>query len=138
METDILNTLVTDAIWRAEELDALGIQSPSPAWRDVSALEEELAKAFPATEFQGQIARRGAVRAALKAGDYDRAQALADAYIAEEAAPTSLKASLSEILEEADRAMESRFQHAAKHHTPREARDLARHFREAGPFGLAA
>jgi hypothetical protein len=137
VETDTLNTLVTDAIWRAEELEALGIPT-SPAWKEVSAIEEELAKAFPVSEGQGRIARRGAVRAALKAGDYDRAQALADAYIAEEAAPDSLKTALHEILEADDQAMESRFQYAAKRHTPREARDLARRFREAGPFGLAA
>lgn len=137
MDTDTLNTLVTEAIWRAEELEALGIPT-SAAWKDVSAIEEELAKAFPVSDGQGRIARRGAVSAALKAGDYDRAQALADAYIAEGAAPDSLKTGLREILEEADRAMASRFQYAAKHHTPREARELARRFREAGPFGLAA
>lgn len=60
MEIDTLNTLVTEAIWRAEELEAIGIHPTSPA-------------------------RRGAVRAALKAGDYDRAQALTDAYLADDA-----------------------------------------------------
>jgi hypothetical protein len=117
VETDILNTLVTEAIWRAEELEALGIPTSS-AWKDVSAIEEKLAKAFPVSEGQGRIARRGAVRAALKAGDYDRAQALADAYIAEEAAPISLRTALQETLDKADQAMASRFQHAAQHHTP--------------------
>ena len=29
------------------------------------------------------------------------------------------------------------FRYAAKHHSPREARELARRFREAGAFGLA-
>jgi hypothetical protein len=138
VETDLLNTLVTEAIWRAEELEALGIRPASSAWKDVSRIEEQLAKAFPVSEAQGRIARRGAVDAALKSGDYERAQALADAYIAEEAAPMSLKTALREILEEADREISSRFQHAAEHHTPREARDLARRFREAGAFGLAA
>jgi hypothetical protein len=137
VDTDTLNTLVTDAIWRAEEFESLGIPA-SPAWKEVSAIEEELAKAFPVSEGQGRIARRGAVSAALKAGDYHRAQALTYAYIAEEAAPDSLKTALCEILNEADQAMASRFQHAAKHHTPREARDIARRLREAGPFGLAA
>lgn len=110
----------------------------SPAWKEVSAIEEELAKAFPVSEGQGRIARRGAVSAALKAGDYDRAQALAAAYIAEGAAPTSLKIALRQILEEADQAMKQRFQHAAKYHTLREARDLACRQRQDGPFGLAA
>lgn len=138
METDLLNTLVTEAIWRAEELEAIGIRPASSAWKDVSRIEEQLATALPVSEAQGRIARRGAVDAALKAGDYDRAQALADAYIAEEAAPVSLKNALREILEEADQALVGRFQHAAKHVTPREARDIERRSREAGPFGLAA
>lgn len=99
METDELNTLVTDAIWRAEELEDLGIHDTSQAWAEVSSIEEELAKAFPASDVQGKIARRGAVGAALKAGDPARAQALADAYLAEEATPESLKAQLREILE---------------------------------------
>jgi hypothetical protein len=138
VETDILNTLVTEAIWRAEELEALGIRPASSAWKEVSKIEEQLAQAFPLSEAQGRIARRGAVDAALKAGDYDRAQALTDAYLADESAPASLKAGLHEILDEADQAISSRFQHAAEHHTPREARELARRFSETGPFGLAA
>ena len=138
MEIEILNTLVTEAIWRAEELEALGIHPASLAWKEVSALEEQLAKAFRVSEAQGRIARRGAVDAALKAGDYNRAQALADAYIAEEAAPMSLKTALRQILEETDQAMASSFQHAATHLSPAEARDHARRFREVGAFGLAA
>jgi hypothetical protein len=78
------------------------------------------------------------LRAALKAEDYARAHTLAEGYIAEEAAPESLKVALSEILKEDSQAMASRFRYASKHHSMREARDLARRFREAGPFGLAA
>jgi hypothetical protein len=137
METDLLNTLVTEAIWRAEELDALGIQTAS-AWREVSVLEEELAKAFPSLEFEGQIARRGAVRAALRAEEYARAQSLCDAYLADADAPAFLKTGLYEILGEADREISSRFQHAAKRYRPREVRDLARRFSETGAFSLAA
>jgi hypothetical protein len=99
METDTLNTLVTGAIWRAEQLEARGIRTASQAWTEVSSLEEELAKAHPVSESQGRIARRGAVRAALKAGDYARADALADGYLAEEGAPESLRASLRAGLE---------------------------------------
>lgn len=137
MDAGTLNTLVTDAIWRAQELEALGIPA-APAWKEVAAIEEQLAKAFPVTDGQGRIARRGAVSAALKARDYDRAQALADAYTAEMAAPDSLKAGLEEILAEADRELTSQFPHAAKYRTAREVRALARRLREAGPFGLAA
>ncbi len=138
MDTDTLNTLVTDAIWRVEELDALGIRPNSLEWARVSALEEELAKAFPASDPQGRVARRGAITAALKARDYDRVQALLDTYLSELTAPDPFKASLSEILREADQEMASRFQNAAALYTASDARSLARRFREAGAFGLAA
>ena len=138
METDTLNTLVSGAIWRAEQLEVRGIRSALQAWAEVSSLEEELAKALPLSESEGRIARRGAVRAALKAGDYARAHSLAGSYLAEEAAPKSLKTALREILKEDSQAMAAGFQYAAKHHKLSEARDLARRFREAGAFGLAA
>ena len=137
VETDTLNSLVSGAIWRAEQLEAHQIRA-SQAWAEVSSLEEELAKVLAVSEPEGRIARRGAVRAALKAADYTRAHALAESYAAEGAAPESLRAVLREILEEDARGMANRFRYAAKHHSLREARDLARRFREAGAFGLAA
>ncbi|MGA2145281.1 MAG: hypothetical protein ABSH49_09985 [Bryobacteraceae bacterium] len=138
MEADSLNSLVTGAIWRAEQLEAHNIKSAPQAWAEVSSLEEELAKVLPVSGPEGRIARRGAVRAALKAGDYARAEAMAGCYSAEDAAPKSLKTELAKILEEDTRAMARRFRYAARHHSPREARDLARRFRQAGAFGLAA
>jgi hypothetical protein len=129
---------VSGAIWRAEQLEAHGIRSASQAWAEVSSLEEELAKVLPVAESEGRIARRGAVRAALKSADYVRAHTLADGYVAEDAAPRSLKVALRKILQEDAQAMASGFRYAAKHHSLREARDLARRFREAGAFGLAA
>jgi hypothetical protein len=101
LDTDSLNTLVTDAIWRAEELESRGIPSFS-AWAEVSSIEEQLAKVHPVSEGQGRIARRGAVRAALKARDYTRAQAVAEGYLAEVNAPESLKTELRNILDEDD------------------------------------
>ena len=62
---------------------------------EVSSLE-----AIPVSEPEGRIARRGAVRAALKAVDFSRAHTLADAYIADEVAPMSLKTALRKILED--------------------------------------
>ena len=100
MENDTLNTLVSGAIWRVEQLEALGLRPASQAWAEVSSLEENLAKAIPVSESEGRIARRGAGRAALKAGDYARAQALADGYLADDGAPESLKTALCNILEE--------------------------------------
>lgn len=137
VETDALNTLVSGAIWRAEQLEARGIRAVQ-AWAEVSSLEEELAKALPLTQSEGRIARRGAVRAALKAEDYVRAYSLAESYCGEEAAPESLKTALLEILKEDSQTMAAGFQYAAKHHNLSEARDLARRFREGGAFGLAA
>jgi hypothetical protein len=78
------------------------------------------------------------VRATLKAGDYTRAYALADRYIAEEGAPDSLKTALREILEEYTQPMADHFQFASKHLSVREAQGLASRLRTAGAFGLAA
>jgi len=83
MTVDALHTLVSGAIWRAEQLGELGMQTASTAWSEVSRLEEEFAKTLPAKETEGCIARRGAVRAALKAGDHVRAQDLVKRYVAE-------------------------------------------------------
>jgi hypothetical protein len=138
VEADTLNSLVSGAIWRAEQLEARGISPSSQAWAEVSSLEGELAKMLPVSAPEGRIARRGAVRAALKAGDYARAYAMTDCYSSEESVPESLKSELRKILEEDSRTIARRFRHAAKRHSLREARDLARRFREAGAFGLAA
>jgi hypothetical protein len=138
MDLDSLNALVTSAIWRAEQLDEHSVGSARLAWAEVSMLEEELAGLLPLSEPEGRIARRGAVRAALKAGDYGRAQTLAERFTTDEAAPRALRTALRKMLEEDSRALAGRFRYAAKHHTVRDARDLARRLREGGAFGLAA
>ena len=137
MEADTLNSLLSGAIWRAEQLESQGLRTLQ-AWAEVSSLEEALAKVFPVSESEGRIARRGAVRAALKAGDYARAFAVAEQYSSDGSAPRSLKSEIKKILEDDDQAMARRFRYASKHHSPREARDLARRYRESGAFGLAA
>ena len=136
MSTDLLNTLVTGAIWRAEQLEEQGVGSVPLAWAEVSSLEEELAKALPASQSEGRIARRGAVRAALKARDFARAQSLAERYLAEKDATRTLRASLRQLLEEDARTLAERFRHAAK--AVDDARGLARWLQEGGAFGLAA
>lgn len=138
MSTDALNTLVTGAIWRAERLEEQRLGSAPLAWAEVSSLEEQLAGALPASDVEGRIARRGAVRAALKARDYTRALALTQRYLAEEEAPQSLRAELHEILAEDARALASRFRYAAKHHAVDDARKMARRLQQGGAFGLAA
>ena len=101
METDTLNTLVTSAIWRAEQLEERRIPSAGTAWAEVSFLEEELARVLPVSDAEGRIAHRGSVRAALKAGDYFRARVLVESYLAEESAPRSLKEELRGMLRDA-------------------------------------
>ena len=55
-----------------------------------------------------------------------------------EKGPRSLKRELTQILDEDAKSMALSFRYAAARHSPREARELARRFRETGPFGLAA
>ncbi len=138
MSTDVLHSLVTAAIWRAEQLEEHGVSSAPLAWAEVSSLEEELAAALPVAQPEGRIARRGAVRAALKARDYARAQTLAQRYLAEEHAPKTLRTALRAILEEDAQTLASRFRYAARHHGVDDARVLARRLQQGGAFGLAA
>jgi len=138
MNAEALNTLVTGAIWRAEQLEEKDVPAVAHAWLEVSVLEERLAQVLPHSKGEGRIARRGAVRAALKANDYDRARLLAEMYGAEKGASRALKAALREMLEENARQAASRYPNAARHYNVREVRDVARHFHEGGAFGLAA
>jgi hypothetical protein len=104
MDVDDLHLLVSDAIWRAEQVEERGPSSAASEWATVSSLEEKLAGALPVSAPEGRIARRGAVRAAFKAGDHARGRSLAERYMAEEGAPASLKEALREILDENTRA----------------------------------
>ena len=76
---DSLHKRVTRAIWEAEHLDKRGADSKD-AWAEVSAIEEELARASALAEPEKRIARRGAIEAALKAGDHSRAKTLSQQY----------------------------------------------------------
>ena len=98
MEMNTLNSLVSGAIWRAEQLEACGIPGVKQAWMEVSSLEERLATLLSVSHPEGRIARRGSVHAALKSGDYARAQALVDRYVAEEAAPEAFITQVRQIL----------------------------------------
>jgi hypothetical protein len=99
MDIDSLHTLVTGAIWYAEQLEEQRIGSASVGWAEVSLIEEELANELPVFKPEGRIARRGAVRAALKARDFARADSLAKRYLAEKDAPESLRVALREMVE---------------------------------------
>ena len=137
MSVDLLHTLVSSAIWRAEQLDDSGLETARSAWSEVSRWEEELAKIIPAKEVEGRIARRGAVRAALKAKDPARAQELVERYLAEDGIPKSLRTELRQMLEEDAKRLAEQFPSAAKYHKPQELRVLAIELQEHGPFSLA-
>jgi hypothetical protein len=136
-KVDALHTLVSAAIWRAEQLDELGLETPS-AWMEVSKLEEELAKIMPVKEAEGRIARRGAVRAALKAKDHVRARDLVERYAAEDGGPKALRTALRAMLKADVKVLSEQFPFAAKHHNPNDVQKLANRLQESGPFWLAA
>ncbi len=138
MNADTLNSLVTSAIWRAEQLDDLGVSTARLAWAEVSVLEEELASVIPVSQPEGRIARRGAVRAALKSSDYSRVDTLIRRYSEEDGVPAALQTAIGEMLDEDARNLAERFRYATKHHPIDEVRDLARWIGQAGAFGLAA
>jgi hypothetical protein len=137
MDVNTLNTLVSSAIWRAEQLDELGLEAASSAWLEVSKLEEELAKIIPAEDPEGRIARRGAVRAALKSNELDHAEDLARRYAAD-GAPSALRSELRVMLKAEANGLSEQFPHAAKHHRPSDVLRHARLLFERGPFSLAA
>lgn len=80
---DVLNALVTEAILRAERLSREGSADAESAFAEVSRYEDALAALHPADDIEGAIARTGAVQAALRARQYDRARDLAARYVAD-------------------------------------------------------
>ncbi|MCX7048151.1 MAG: hypothetical protein NTX50_22035 [Candidatus Sumerlaeota bacterium] len=138
MDINALHSLVTGAIWRAEQLDELGLETAASAWQEVSKLEEEIAKALPVKDAEGRIARRGAVHAALKANDYIRAEKLVSNYLAERGAPKTHCATLRKILKADVIVLSEEFPFAAKYYKPDDVQTLADQLQKSGPFLLAA
>jgi hypothetical protein len=138
MTVDTLQTLVSSAIWRAEQLEELGPEAAYSAWADVSKLEEEIAKAIPAWESEGRIARRGAVRAALKAQDCARAQELVALYQGQNGTSAALEKDFRRLLKANSEELTDQFPHAARHYRPKEVQGLANRLLQAGPFWLVA
>jgi DNA anti-recombination protein RmuC len=91
---ELLYPQVSEAIRRAETLEDLRDPGASSAYLDVSLIEERIAEALPATDPEGALARRGAVRAALSANDFARAQQLVEKFLAEAGDNTELQAEL--------------------------------------------
>lgn len=100
---------VTAAILAAEKAEAADNPgATADAYLNVSFLEDEIAKLLPATEPEGEVARRGAITAALSARLYLRAVALAECYLADTAVSLELRTQLMDLKQQ---ATESHFPH---------------------------
>jgi len=97
---DGLDALVSVAIRRAEILDDMQSPTASEAWHEVLLYEEQLAMITSPAEITGGVARVGAVRAALAAGQRLEAVRLASRYLAEEALPAERRAAIERAFQE--------------------------------------
>lgn len=77
-----LNQKVTEAIFRAEHFFE-GSAKAIETFKEVSLLEEAIAKITNPNELDGYVSRRGAVTAAISARDYDRARDLVEVFVKE-------------------------------------------------------
>jgi|GEM_PF-3480462 len=102
MSPELLYPMVTEAIRRAETLGDLGAPGAAAAFLDVSLLEEKIAGTLPVTDPEGAIARRGAVRAALSAGEFGRARHLIERYLADQEGDETLRSALIEFSQQVD------------------------------------
>lgn len=103
MSLDELYQRVTGAILEAEAAETKGAPvEAARAYLTVSFIEEEIAELLPASDEEGAIARRGAVRAALTAGLPARARDLAERYMAEPGAPPDLVEQIREMAAQVD------------------------------------
>ena len=137
MSLETLYPLGTEAIRRAETLEDLGAPDAHRAYREVSFLEEKVAEALPATDPEGALARRGAVRAALAARERTRAQQLVARFLSEADLGAELRIDLLRLLEQDERASAARFPRVAATLGFGEIRRLAHAFIQQGaPFPI--
>lgn len=99
MQIELLYPKVTEAIARAEMLAGTAPEAAPAAHLEVSLLEEQIARLLPVDDEEGAIARRGAVRAAVAAGDMPRARWLVEVYSTEPCTGEALKAELEGLLD---------------------------------------
>jgi hypothetical protein len=138
MDRDSLYMLVTEAIERAEDLEDLGAPGARQAHLDVSLIEERIAALVPASEGEGAIARRGAVRHAVAAGAYSRARDLTAHFLAEDAAPAELQHEVRDLLAAGDAVIASRFPRSSARFGLAEIRRVSAAFYGQGmPFPVA-
>lgn len=96
---DRLNGEVSAAIIRAERLEDDG-EDAVEAYREVFRCEMSLVDIYTPDSVEGQIARRGAVSAALKSANRELAEELAKKYLNEEGVVASVRIGISELLQE--------------------------------------
>lgn len=136
MDIEILYPLITEAIRRAETLEDLRAPGVHAAYLDVSLLEEKVAEVLPASDPEGALARRGAVRAALAARELTRARQLSDRFLAE-VGDAELREDLLQLREQAERSIAARYPHVAATIGILEVQRLARAFIQQGaPFPI--
>jgi hypothetical protein len=107
-EIDQLYSRVTAAILLAEKAETTGSKiQAATAYLEVSFLEEEIAKLLPATDPEGEIARRGVITAATSAGQFVRAVEMANTYASDPYAGVALKNQLAALRDYAEREARS-------------------------------
>lgn len=106
MSIEELYPLVTEAIRRAETLEDLQAPGARSAYLDVSLLEERVTECLPASDPEGALARRGAVRAALSANEPARAEHLAERFLAEAGVNDELRSELVRLSEQAEHQLD--------------------------------
>lgn len=99
MTLESLYPLVSEAIRRAEILDDLGAPGCGDAYADVSLIEERIAALVSPADPEGALARRGAVRSAMSAGDVRRARSLAERFVSEEDSTAELRQQIATLVD---------------------------------------
>lgn len=97
-DLDLLKLRTTEAIFRADALTDLHAPGAAAAHREVSLFEEQIAERTVASKPEGAIARRGAVGAAVLAGDDARAEELIARFSADEGAGETLYQELTDVV----------------------------------------
>lgn len=114
LSEDELDTLVSIAIRRAELLDDIAAPTADDAWYEVMVYEERLAMITRPEDIAGGIARVGAVRAALAAGQRLEAARLVSQYLAEGSLPPERRVAIERAFQEDQERRARRFPALAK------------------------
>lgn len=138
MKIEVLYSLVSEAIHRAETLGELGAPGAREAFQGVSILEQQISELLPASDPEGALARWSSVRAAISAGNPQRARELLDRFLGEKNASKEARAELVKIRTQLDQAAAVRFPRISKSIGMPRIYQLAQDFAAQGaPFAIA-